>query len=156
MNRHKSLIFIITIFGITICRGQNIGYKYGNDSLEKNISKYLMHDIMADLSTNTSKYVIAFFEVSPSGKIENITFTSFMDTSYSKYLYSALIRTSGDWVNTSGANVFFELPFQFMYTKDGGTIEKIPIINTNHYEDGKLIHVIKLKPQLTITYPSVN
>ncbi len=111
---------------------------------------------MADLSTYTSKYVIAFFEVSPGGKIENITLTSFMDTSLSDYLYNALIRTSGDWVNTSGANIFFELPFQFMYTKDGGTIEKIPIINTTYYVNGKSIKVIKLKAQLTITYPTVN
>lgn len=50
MNRYIFQIARITILGSTICRGQNIGYKYGSDSLEKNISKYLMHNIMADLS----------------------------------------------------------------------------------------------------------
>lgn len=159
MKKTFLLTGAIILSAFAASQAQNTGYKYGNDSLERNMSRYLMRtdkDFTSKLSSKVDMYVILFFKVNIRGEIENITFTSFTDTSLSKDLYAAIMRTSGDWINNTSADVFFELPCYFMHEGENGAIGKYPMIKTVHYENGKQVRIIELPVQLTTSFPEMH
>ena len=149
--------FLISILSLVNAQNKIAGYKGGNDSLIRIITKNLMRGEAAIEWGDSSIYVIAFFEVNEKGEIANLTLTSIKDTIGINIVANAIFGTKDNWMNNTGRSQFFEIPFYFFSSKSSAKpmVDKVPIINTTYFKDGEKTKFTMLSPITVISYPPV-
>jgi hypothetical protein len=70
-------------------------------------------------------------------------------------IFNAILKTKDDWVNKTDGSLYFELPINFIRVNDYEVpIQPIPKITLIHYQDGRLVDPIRMKPVEVKEFPA--